>query len=129
MIALKKNLAPQKKSPTLTSLFFLLFLLVPPPSSFPIPIFGGVSPTSISLRLYTSWAHLQKFSGPAGPKGKRKKRRREGERRKKKKRTLLPTISVDRAVGPWWSLRRDFGSRSHIYNFPFLIYYPFTLIA
>lgn len=88
MIALKKNLAPQKKSPTLTSLFFLLFLLVPPPSSFPIPIFGGVSPTSISLRLYTSRTHLQKFSGPAGPKGKRKKRKR-GRKKKEEKENII----------------------------------------
>jgi len=68
-----------KKSPTLTSLFFLLFLFDPPHSSFPIPIFGGVSlPT---LHLYISRVHLQKFSGPAGPKGKRKK----GKRGKKKR--------------------------------------------
>lgn len=113
----------KKKSPTLTSLFFLLlFLFDSPHSSFPIPIFGGVSPTSTSLHLSGT---PPKIFRPCGAKGKRKKR----EEREEEKRTLIPIISVDRAVGPWWSLRRDFGLRSHIYNFPFLIYYPSTLIA
>lgn len=129
MIALKKNLAPQKKSPTLTSLFFSSF--PPCPSSFLLPysnFWRCVPYLYISTSLHLSDTPPKIFRPCGAKREEEKERRREGER-KKKKRTLLPTISVDRAVGPWWSLRRDFGSRSHIYNFPFLIYYPFTLIA
>lgn len=62
-----------------TFFFFLssLTLLIPPSLSQ----FLAACLLPLPLHLYISQAHLQKFSGPAGPKGKRKKgKEREGRK-------------------------------------------------
>lgn len=65
----------------MTSLFFLLFLLVPPPSSFPIPIFGGVSPTSTSLHLSDT---PPKIFRPCGAKREEEKEEKRGRKKEEK---------------------------------------------
>ena len=119
-----KKFRTAKKFSHLDFTFFFFFssltLLIPPSLSQ----FLAVCPSY--LYISTSLRHTSKnFPALRGQKGRGKR----GKRGKEEKRTLIPIISVDRAFGPWWSLRRDFGPRSHIYNFPFLIYYPSTLIA
>lgn len=84
MIALKKNLAPQKKSPTLTSLFFSSF--PPCPSSFLLPysnFWRCVPYLYISTSLHLSDTPPKIFR-PCGAKREEEKEEKRGRKKEEK---------------------------------------------